>query len=296
MFPLAVMEKPSPIQRSLAANPPEFGQPTQRVALVVQYVGTHLHGWQWQPNARTVQGELEQSLTSVVGYPIRISGAGRTDAGVHAAAQVAHFDAPAFIPAHRWAEVLNARLPQDVLVRASVRVEESWHAQFSAQWRRYRYTLHTGACPNLFVRPFVWHYHHRDLDQARIQSALDTLVGYHDMTAFHRAGSGKSHSWVDLQEAMCQRRGDFITVELQAKGFLYGMVRLIMGLVVKVGQGDMLPDSFHRLWKDRQREQVKYSAPAQGLCLLRVGYQPSPFPSDLWFDAQPQFYLGAAAA
>lgn len=290
------MDKPSPIQRSLAANPVEFGQPTQRVALVVQYVGSQLHGWQWQPNARTVQGELEQALAAVVGYPLRISGAGRTDTGVHAAAQVAHFDAPAFIPAHRWAEVLNARLPQDVLVRASVRVEDAWHAQFSAQWRRYRYTLYTGSCPNLFLRPFVWHYHHHDLDQARMQAALETLVGYHDMTAFHRARSGKSHSWVDLQEALCQRQGDFLTVELQAKGFLYGMVRLIMGLVVKVGQGEMSPTGFHQLWRDRQRDRVKYSAPAQGLCLLRVGYHPSPFPNHVWFDAQPQFYLGAVAA
>ncbi|QQE66299.1 tRNA pseudouridine synthase A [Leptolyngbya sp. BL0902] len=289
------MEKISPIQRSLAQNPAEFGQSTQRVALIVQYVGTDLHGWQWQPNARTVQGELEQALASVVGYPIRVSGAGRTDTGVHAAAQVAHFDAPAFIPAHRWAEVLNARLSQDILVRASAQVEEDWHAQFSAQWRRYRYTLYTGACPNLFVRPFVWHYHHHDLDQARIQAALDAMVGYHDMTAFHRARSGKSHSWVDMQEAQCQRQGDFVTVELQAKGFLYGMVRLIMGLVVKVGQGEMSPGAFHQLWQKRQRDRVKYSAPAKGLCLLRVGYDPSPFPREVWFDAQPQFYLGMAA-
>ncbi|MEY3296903.1 MAG: hypothetical protein RLZZ597_163 [Cyanobacteriota bacterium] len=288
------MAKPSPIQRSLACNPAEFGQPIQRVALAVQYVGTHLHGWQWQPNARTVQGDLEQALAAVVGYPIRVSGAGRTDAGVHGAAQVAHFDAPAFIPAHRWADILNARLPQDILVRASAQVEAEWHAQFSAQWRRYRYTLYTGFCPNLFVRPFVWHYHHQDLDQALMQDALDTLVGHHDMTAFHRARSGKSHSWVDLQEAICHRQGDFLTVELQAKGFLYGMVRLIMGLLVEVGQGEMSPAAFHQLWRDRRRDQVKYSAPAQGLCLLRVGYQPSPFPCEVWFDAQPQFYLAAA--
>lgn len=290
------MEKVSPIQRSLNCNAPEFGQPTQRVALVVQYVGTHLHGWQWQPNARTVQGELERSLAAVVGYPIRVNGAGRTDTGVHAAAQVAHFDAPAFIPAHRWAEVLNARLPDDVLVRASVPVDPSWHAQFSAQWRRYRYTLYTGACPNLFVRPFVWHYHQHDLDQARIQAALDTLVGYHDMTAFHRSRSGKSHSWVDLQDALAQRQGDFLTVELQAKGFLYGMVRLIMGLIVQVGWGHLSPSAFQHIWKERRRDQVKYSAPAQGLCLLRVGYQPSPFPYEVWFDTQPQFYLGSVAA
>ncbi|HIK43727.1 MAG TPA: tRNA pseudouridine(38-40) synthase TruA [Leptolyngbyaceae cyanobacterium M65_K2018_010] len=290
------MEKTSPIQRSLARNPVEFGQATQRVALVVQYVGTHLHGWQWQPNARTVQAEIEAAIAAVLGYPVRVSGAGRTDTGVHAAAQVAHFDAPAFIPAHRWAEILNARLPQDVLVRASVPVAAQWHAQFSAQWRRYRYTLYTGACPNLFVRPFVWHYYHRYLDQGKIQRALDAMVGYHDMTAFHRARSGKGHSWVDLQQAQCHRRDAFLTVELQAKGFLYGMVRLIMGLLVQVGNGDITPEAFQSLWQQRQRHRVKYSAPAQGLCLLRVGYDPLPFPHEVWFDAQPHFFLGAAAA
>lgn len=290
------MEKVSPIHRSLASNPVEFGQSTQRVALVVQYVGTHLHGWQWQPNARTVQGEIEAAIASVLGHAVRLSGAGRTDTGVHAAAQVAHFDAPAFIPAHRWADVLNARLPSDIVVRSSAAVPGDWHAQFSAQWRRYRYTLYTDPYPNLFLRPFVWHYYHHALDQCRIQTALDDMVGYHDMTAFHRARSGKSHSWVDLQAAECHRQGAFLTVELQAKGFLYGMVRLIMGLVVQVGNGELSPEGFRSLWQQRQRERVRYSAPAQGLCLLRVGYDPSPFPTEAWFDTQPFFHLNSGVA
>lgn len=290
------MEKVSPIQHSLITNSAEFGQSTQRVGLVVQYVGTHLHGWQWQPNARTVQGDIEAAIESVLGYPVRLSGAGRTDTGVHAAAQVAHFDAPAFIPAHRWADVLNSRLPQDIVIRCSAVVAEGWHAQFSAQWRRYRYTLYTDPYPNLFLRPFVWHYYHQPLDQGRIQSALDDMVGYHDMTAFHRARSGKSHSWVDLQAADCHRRGPFLTVELQAKGFLYGMVRLIMGLVVQVGNGELTPEAFRAIWQRRRRDQVKYSAPAQGLCLLRVGYEPNPFPLESWFDTQPFFYLNSGVA
>ena len=290
------MEKVSPIQRSLATNPVEFGQPTQRVALVVQYVGTHLHGWQWQPNARTVQGEVELAIASVLGHTVRLSGAGRTDTGVHAAAQVAHFDAPAFIPAHRWADVLNARLPDDIVIRSSAAVPDDWHAQFSAQWRRYRYTLYTDAYPNLFLRPFVWHYYHHYLDQSRMQMALDDMVGYHDMTAFHRARSGKPHSWVDLQAAECHRQGAFLTVELQAKGFLYGMVRLILGLMVQVGNGDLSPEDFRLIWQRRQRERVRYSAPAQGLCLLRVGYDPSPFPAEAWFDTQPFFHLNSEVA
>lgn len=290
------MTKPSPIQHHLTSARLETHQVTQRVALVVQYIGTHLHGWQWQPNGRTVQGELEQAIQSVLGYSVRLSGAGRTDRGVHAAAQVAHFDAPALIPAHRWADILNARLPQDILLRAATVVDHQWHAQFSAQWRRYRYIFYTGQCPNLFIRPFVWHYYHQYLDQSKMQAALDPMVGHHDMAAFHRARSGRSHSWVEIQAAECRRQADFLTVELQAKGFLYGMVRLIMGLLVKVGTGELPGEEFERLWRERQRHRVKYSAPAQGLCLLRVGYDPLPFPQEVWFDAQPQFYLGALAA
>jgi tRNA pseudouridine38-40 synthase len=290
------MGKVSTIQQSLAVNTPEFGQPTQRVALVVQYVGTHLHGWQWQPNARTAQGELEAAIQSVLGYAVRLHGAGRTDTGVHAAAQVAHFDAPRFIPAQRWADILNSRLPADVLVRAAAPVADDWHAQFSAQWRRYRYSLYTDRLPNLFLRPVVWHYYQNPLDQARIQAALEPMVGDHDMTAFHRARSGRGDSWVQLQAAECHRQDSLLVVELQARGFLYGMVRLIMGLLVQVGRGQMSPEEFTQLWQRRERHRVKYSAPAQGLCLLRVGYSDWPFSRDVWFDTQPHMHLGAAVA
>jgi len=262
-----------------------------RVALVVQYQGTHFHGWQRQPRERTVQGDIEAAIQNVLGVPITLCGAGRTDTGVHAAAQVAHFDAPDIIPAFRWASILNSRLPEDVLIRASAKVPEGWHAQFSAQWRRYRYTLYTDPLPNLFVRPFIWHYYYQPLDAALIQAALEPMVGHHDLTAFHRAGSKRTHSWVDLQQVECHRRDAFITVELQASGFLYGMVRLIMGILVQVGRGILSVEEFTHLWKSRQRSQVKYAAPASGLCLLRVGYEHFPFPPNVWYDAYPQFHF-----
>jgi tRNA pseudouridine38-40 synthase len=284
------------LTNSLGAAGGEQHLGTQRIALVVQYVGTRFHGWQRQIRERTVQGEIEAAIQSVLGHPVTLCGAGRTDAGVHAAAQVAHFDAPRAIPAYRWAGILNARLPEDIVVRAASNVSEDWHAQFSAQWRRYRYTIYTDAVPNLFVRPFVWHYYYQPLDDGRIRSALQPLVGQHELTAFHRAGSGRAHSWVNVQAAECYRRDPFVLVELQASGFLYGMVRLIMGLVVQVGRGLMSVDEFTHLWKMRQRDRVKYAAPAKGLCLLRVGYADFPFPPSVWYDTQPQFCLPNAIA
>jgi len=275
---------------------------SQRVALVIQYLGTHFHGWQRQSQHRSVQGDIEDTLADILQYPVTLYGAGRTDSGVHAAAQVAHFDVDSSIPAHRWASVLNSRLPQDILIRGSAAVPADWHARFSATWRRYRYTLYTDACPNLFLRPYCWHYYYQPLDIQRMQAALDPLVGRHHLAAFQRTGSTRPHAWVDVQEAICVCRptpdakesSPVVQVEIQASGFLYGMMRLLVGVLVQVGRGLRSPDSFTELWQTEQRDQVKYSAPAKGLCLLRVGYPDFPLPPKVWFDTFPQLIMSSA--
>jgi len=265
--------------------------PLQRVALVIQYLGTHFHGWQRQKGQRTVQEEIERALSSVVNRPVILHGAGRTDTGVHAAAQVAHFDYAGRVPASQWAAILNSRLPKDILIRASAAVHDRWHARFCASWRRYRYTLYTDTRPNLFVEPFSWHYYYGQLDEALIQAAMSPLIGYHHLAAFQRAGSKRTHSWVQVQAAECYRQGPFLYVEIQADGFLYGMVRLLVALLVQVGSSQRSPDSFTKLWTEQRREEVKSAAPAHGLCLLRVGYPESPFSPEIWYDSLPKFVL-----
>ena len=265
----------------------------KRIALVIQYLGGNFHGWQRQLQQRTVQEELETAISEVIGHPVVVHGAGRTDAGVHAAAQVAHFNATGPIPAQRWASILNSRLPKDILIRGSAQVPPTWHARFSAIWRRYRYTLYTEKRPNLFVEPFAWHYYRQPLEESLIQSALNPLVGYHHLAAFRRAGSARKDSWVDVQVAQCHRRGPFLQLEIQASGFLYGMVRLLVGMLVEVGQGKRSPEEFTDLWVEQRREEVKYAAPAKGLCLLRVGYPEFPFAPEVWFDTQPQLFFGS---
>lgn len=261
----------------------------QRVALVIQYLGTHFHGWQRQANHRSVQEEIEKVLANVMEQPVTLIGAGRTDSGVHAAAQVAHFNATGSIPAEKWAKILNKQLPKDIVIRGSAAVAPNWHARFSASWRRYRYTIYTDSQPNLFVQPFCWHYYYAPLDEALIQTALKPLLGNHHLAAFHRANSARSHSWVDVQAVECYRSGPFIHIEIQANGFLYGMVRLLVGMLVQVGRGVRSPDNFTEIWSNERREEVKHAAPAQGLCLLRVGYRDFPFPPEVWFDNQPKF-------
>lgn len=266
----------------------------QRIALVIQYLGTHFHGWQRQPRHRSVQQEIEQAIATILGHPVTLQGAGRTDTGVHAAAQVAHFDAEATIPPQRWAEILNSRLPKDVLIRGSAAVNANWHARFSALWRRYRYTLYTDRRPNLFLQSLTWHYYYRSLDVELIQAALNPLLGRHHLAAFHRSNSSRQHSWVDVQAAECTRWGSLVEIEVQASGFLYGMMRLLVGMLVQVGSGERSLESFTHLWQQQQRDQVKYAAPARGLCLLRVGYPEFPFPPDVWYDTLPRCVLNDA--
>ena len=264
---------------------------SKRIALVIQYIGTSFHGWQRQPDQISVQGSIEAVISEVVGYPIYIYGAGRTDSGVHAAAQVAHFEYQGPIPSHKWAKIINMRLPEGILIRASAQVDSDWHARFSAVWRRYRYTIYTDKTPNVFVNQTCWHYYQSALQETQIRKALNPLLGEHDLSAFKRTGSDRQDSIVEVQTVSCNRQGAFVYIEIQANGFLYGMVRLLVGMLVEVGTGKRSPKDFTEIWQNQRRDLVKYSAPAKGLCLLRVGYPEFPFTRHLWFDTQPSFHL-----
>jgi tRNA pseudouridine38-40 synthase len=223
--------------------------------------------------------------------PARVVAAGRTDSGVHAAAQVVHFDAAGPIPPHRWPKALNGRLPSTIRVRAASAVEANWHACFSASFRRYRYTIYNGRLPNLFLAPWSWHRYQVRLDDKVMAQVLGALLGEHDFSAFQRAGSRRAHGRTTLQEVTLQRQGDLIVAELQASGFLYGMVRLIMGQLVAVGEGRLSPEMFLERWRHCARHEVKEAAPPQGLTLLRVGYPEPVFPEVAWYDGMPRFHL-----
>ena len=239
---------------------------------------------------------MQQTLEEAIGAldphrPIHAVAAGRTDTGVHASGQVVHFDATGPIPPQRWARALNGRLPPSVRVRAAAAVPPDWHACFSAQYRRYRYTIYNGRTPNLFLAPWSWHRYQLRLDEGLMAEVLQQLLGEHDFSAFMRAGSRRAHGRTNLQEVSLVRQGDLVVAELQASGFLYGMVRLLMGQLVAVGEGRLSPEALIGRWRDRDRDAVKEAAPPQGLCLLRVGYRESFFPKAAWYDGQPQFRL-----
>jgi len=267
----------------------------RRIGLCLQYNGAAFHGWQRQPHHASVQQTLEEAIAALDPHrPVLAVAAGRTDTGVHAAGQVAHFDCSGPIPPQRWARALNGRLPASVRIRAATAVPPEWHARFSATYRRYRYTLYNGRTPNLFLAPWSWHRWQVRLDEERMAEALQPLLGHHDFSAFQRSGSLRAHARTTLQEAEVRREGDLLVVELQASGFLYGMVRLVMGQLVAVGEGRLSPQSFGERWRRQQRSAVREAAPPHGLCLLRIGYPDAVFPEAAWYDGQPQFRLASS--
>jgi tRNA pseudouridine38-40 synthase len=264
----------------------------RRLALCLQYDGSAYCGWQRQPRHPSVQETLEEAIAALdPGGSGRVIAAGRTDTGVHAAGQVVHFDAAGPIPAARWPKALNGRLPPTIRVRAAAAVPADWHACFSATYRRYRYTILNARTPNLFLAPWSWHRYRRRLNERAMAEALEGMLGTHDFSAFQRAGSRRAHARTTLQEVSVERQGDLVVVELQASGFLYGMVRLVMGQLVALGEGTLDASSFERRWTQRARLEVKEAAPPQGLCLLRVGYPEEVFPRSGWYDGQPRFTL-----
>jgi tRNA pseudouridine38-40 synthase len=274
-----------------AACPSEL----RRIALCVQYEGSAFHGWQRQPRQPSVQQTLEEAIEALEECrPVHAIAAGRTDSGVHAAAQVVHFDCRGPIPAGRWPKALNGRLPATIRVRAASAVPPHWHACFSARYRRYRYTIYNGCAPNLFLAPWSWHRYRHRLDEQAMDLALRSMLGHHDFAAFQRAGSHRAHSRTTVQEVTLERQGDLLIAELQATGFLYGMVRLVMGQLVAVGEGRLSPQQFTDRWVNRARQEVKEAAPPQGLCLLRVGYPEPVFPEGAWYDCQPRYQLASS--
>ena len=263
-----------------------------RIALVIQYDGSGFSGWQNQKNFTTVQGTLEEKIAELDSIrPVKVIAAGRTDAGVHASGQVVHFDSSGPIPINKWASALNGRLPESIKVLEAVHVQSNWHACYSAKYRRYRYSIFNGSYPNLFLQNISWHKYRFRLDVNLMKHALNDLLGLHDFAAFQKAGSNRSNSLTTVQDVSIFRHGDIVTVEIQASGFLYGMVRLLMGQLVAVGEKRLSLEKFRYRWRKGLRSQVKEAAPPHGLCLIRVGYEEKIFSKEKSFDTFPSFSL-----
>ncbi|MBF0446660.1 MAG: tRNA pseudouridine(38-40) synthase TruA [Magnetococcales bacterium] len=247
-----------------------------RFQLILEYDGSLFWGWQIQPAGLTVQGVLESALARLFGRPITLIGAGRTDSGVHATAQVAHFDTPVDRPEREIVRALNALTPDGVSILSAKRVSAEFHARYSACYREYQYRIFLRQEPPALDRNRVWH-HPRSLDVAAMQKAGSYLVGTHDFSAFRAASCSAPNPVRTLSKLQWQMEADGYTLVLTvgANAFLYHMVRNLVGSLVKVGLGSWPPIRIHEILHSRDRTQAGPMAPACGLFLTKVSY-PNP--------------------
>ena len=263
----------------------------KRVALVIQYDGSYYSGWQRQKNAISVQEIIENCLFKITNQIIKTFASGRTDAGVHASGQVVHFDIDFVVPIDRYANLLNNILPQTIRILESVEVKNSWHACYSAVYRHYRYVINNSKIPNLFLDKWTWHRYQKYLDEFSMLKALDGMVGEHDFFAFQKSGSNRSNSVTTIKSIEIKREGDLILIDIKATGFLYGMVRSIVGQLVLVGEKKITPDIFKDRWVFKKKHDVRESAPAKGLCFVNSVYEENIFKRINKNDLFPKFVI-----
>jgi tRNA pseudouridine38-40 synthase len=247
-----------------------------RIALGIEYHGGAFHGWQSQTHGKTVQDVLERALGEIAGTAVRVACAGRTDAGVHALAQVAHFDTEAIRPDSAWVRGTNAHLPEQVSVRWAKPVAPDFHARFAARSRRYRYLL-----SNHTVRPALDHervgWYHQPLDVLAMHSAAQQLLGEHDFSSFRAAECQAKSPIKTLHQADIARSGDLLIFDFRANAFLQHMVRNMVGALVvvgKSGKGSKAPQWIAELLAQRDRTLGAPTFSAAGLYFAGVEYDP----------------------
>src|SRR5579885_3250153 len=243
----------------------------RNIKLILSYDGTDFHGWQMQSGLRTVQETLENALAALTRERIRVNASGRTDTGVHAVGQVVNFRSETKLSAEVLMRAINAHLPDDVIVREAAEVPESFDANRDAKRKLYRYILHDGPVPDLFMRRYCHHTRYR-LDAAAMARAAACLRGTHDFRSFETEWPNRASSVRTITHLAINRFADWIWLDVEADGFLYNMVRAIAGTLINVGRGYWPEEQVARILQAEDRREAGPTAPAQGLFLMRVTY------------------------
>jgi tRNA pseudouridine38-40 synthase len=263
----------------------------RNIRLTLAYDGANYAGWQIQPNQPTVQGTIEAAIHRLTGEQVSLLAAGRTDSGVHALGQVANFFSESSIPAEKWRPALQAKLPPDIVIRESIEAPPEFHATFAARSKRYRYVIRNSRIDDPFLRRFAWRIG-ADLDVEAMNAAAACLVGTHDFRSFESHWPNTSHSVRTMTEAGVFRAPSwalwslgaaadhasnadqtFVVFEIVGDGFLYNMVRAIVGSLANVGRGSWTPAQFQQTLLALDRDRAGETAPAQGLYLVSVDYE-----------------------
>lgn len=242
---------------------------TLRYFIKLAYNGTHFHGWQSQPNAKTVQETLEKALSLLFKTSIQLVGAGRTDSGVHATEMFAHFDFPDLLDSDFWVPKLNSYLPKDIVIYNILCVQADAHARFDATSRTYEYYINS--LKDVFLNDQSW-YHHHPLDLEKMNEAAAYLLNYSDFECFSKTNTDVFTYNCKISQAFWQKKDNQLLFTITADRFLRNMVRAIVGTLVNIGQGKMEVTQMKTIIESKNRSEAGFSAPALGLYLTQIKY------------------------
>ncbi|MGQ9730223.1 MAG: tRNA pseudouridine(38-40) synthase TruA [Candidatus Zipacnadales bacterium] len=243
----------------------------RKLKLVVQYDGTNYAGFQRQPNVPTVQGTLERAIGECLGHPVTVTAASRTDAGVHAIGQIVCVETCVEIPVTAIPVVFTAALPLDIAVTAAEEVEASFHPRFCARWKRYVYRIVNRAVRSPFLGRFAWCLP-QPLAVEMMVAGAQHLKGKHDFRSFCAGGREIRNFVREVSRLDITQEGDVLEIWVESDGFLYKMVRNIVGTLVEVGRDRRAPEQVAQILAARDRKMAGPTAPPQGLCLVKIGY------------------------
>lgn len=240
--------------------------------MVVAYDGTNYCGWQVQPNGITIEEVLNRSLSNLLGEKIEVTGASRTDSGVHSLGNVAVFDTNTRMPADKIAFALNQRLPEDIVVQGSCEVPSDWHPRYQESTKTYEYRIlnRTFRMPTRRLDTYFYHY---PLDVEQMSEAASYLVGTHDFASFCAANAQVKSTVRTIYSCTAQKENDIITIRVTGNGFLYNMVRIIAGTLIEVGAGKRRPEEIKDILAAENRDAAGPTAPAQGLTMMGIEYK-----------------------
>ncbi len=244
----------------------------RKIKLKIEYDGTNYHGWQIQKNAISVQETIEKSISKLLENKVGIVGCSRTDVGVHAYGQVAHFITDSSIPGDKFSYAINNLLPSDIVIKQSEEVSEDFHSRYSAKGKKYRYLIYNGAHASAIMRNRTYHVR-PELDFKNMQKAAKYFVGEHDFAAFQATGGQVRSTVREIFSIELQKKEDnLISIEVSGNGFLYNMVRIIAGTLIYVGMGKIDADEIPLIIDSLDRTRAGKTAPAEGLYLMEIYY------------------------
>ncbi len=243
----------------------------RNIKLTIEYDGKDYNGWQKQPNKLNIQGEIERAIQTVTGKEVELIGSGRTDAGVHAVAQVANFKIDSDFPIEKMAIAINSQLKGSIRVQKAEEVEENFHSRYNCHKKTYQYVIDNSEQGTALYRNHTYHVP-QPLNLSAMQQAVNYLIGEHDFSSFKSSGTSSKSSVRTIYDAKILKEGEKVAIVLTGNGFLYNMVRIIAGTLVEIGKGEKTPEEMKQILEAKDRSLAGKTLPSQALFLMNVSY------------------------